>query len=114
MNINLKLPLPKDRKLEVFFRVEAGCLGPQGEEHVVEFCESAQKAVDAIDADFVHWNIMPRDDKSLPEMEYKLNSKKLTHDKAAKYLEFFDKNLDEFEGHLHDKLALLIDEYLGY
>ncbi|RDH82701.1 MAG: hypothetical protein DIZ80_10500 [endosymbiont of Galathealinum brachiosum] len=114
MNNKLKLPLPKDKKLEVFFRVESGCLGPQGEEHVNDFCTSAQKEVDVIDADFVHWNIIPRHDKKLPEMEYKLNNKKLTHDKAAKYLSFFDKNLDEFEGHLHDKLALLIDEYLGH
>ena len=47
-------------------------------------------------------------------MEYKLMNKRLSHEKAAKYLALFDKNLDEFEGHLHDKLALLIDEYLGH
>ena len=112
--MKIKLPLPKEKKLEVFFRVEAGCLGPQGESHVEEFCVQAQKIVDLIDADFVHWNIIPRHDKTEAEMEYKLNNKKLTHDKAEKYLHMFDKNLDEFEGHLHDKLAELIDDYLDH
>ena len=109
----MKLPLPEDKKLEVIFRVESGCLGPKGDEYVVDFCISAEKELAVIDADFVHWNISPRHDKSLPEMEYKLNNKKLTHDKAEKYLQVFNKNLDEFEGHLQDKLAEHIDEFLG-
>jgi len=112
--MKIKLPLDQDKKLFVIFRVEPGCLGPQGVEHVTDFCITAQKLVENIDADFVHWEISPRHDKDLPEMEYKLINKKLTHDKAAKYLALFDKNLDEFESHLHDKLALLIDEYLGH
>ena len=112
--MKIKLPLDQDKKLFVIFRVEPGCLGPQGVGHVADFCITAQKLVENIDADFVHWEISPRHDKDLPEMEYKLINKKLTHDKAAKYLALFDKNLDEFESHLHDKLALLIDEYLGH
>jgi len=111
--MKIKLPLDQNKKLQVIFRVEPGCLGPKGAEYVVDFCLTAQKAVDNIDADFVHWEITPRDDKELPEMEYKLASKKLTHDKAEKYLSLFNKDLDEFEGHLHDKLALLIEDYLG-
>lgn len=112
--MNIKLPLDQDKKLSVIFRVEAGCLGPQGEEHVAEFCLTAQKVVDKIDADFIQWEITPRHNKEMAEMEYKLMNKRLSHEKAAKYLALFDKNLDEFEGHLHDKLALLIDEYLGH
>ena len=112
--MKIKLPLNQDQKLNVIFRVEPGCLGPQGEGHVVDFCKSAQKMVETIDADFVHWVIIPRHDKSEPEMEYKIVNKKLSHDKAEKYLGLFDKSLDEFEGHLHDKLALLIDKYLGH
>ena len=112
--MKIKLPLDQDKKLSVIFRVEPGCLGPQGDEHVADFCITAQKVVDNIDADFVNWEISPRLNKELAEMEYKLMNKKLSHDKAAKYLALFEKDLDEFEGHLHDKLALLIDEYLGH
>ncbi len=112
--MNIKLPLDQNKKLCVTFRLEAGCLGPQGEDHISAFCESAQVMVNKMHADFVNWSIVPRSDKSLAEIEYKLNNKKLTHDKAAKYLEIFGKNLDEFEENLQDKLALHIDKYLGH
>jgi len=111
--MKINLPLSQDQKLTVVFRVESGCLGPKGQDHVEEFCIFVQKEVESIDSDFVHWEIVPRHDKFLPEMQYKVNNKKLTHDKAAKYLEMFKKNLDAFEEHLHEKLALLIDQHLG-
>jgi len=108
------LPLQQDKKLTVVCRIEAGCLGPEGDSHIKKFCNFAQKEVENIDSDFVHWEISPRHDKNQPEMQYKVNNKKLNHDKAAKYLGVFNKSLDEFEGHLHDKLADLIDQFLGH
>jgi len=112
--MNIKLPLDEDKKLSVTFRLEAGCLGPEGETQIEAFCESAQKMINKINADFVIWNIVPRHDKKLPELEYKLNNKKLNHDKAVKYLSLFNKSLDYFEESLQDKLAIYIDEYLGH
>ena len=112
--MNIKLPLDIEKKLSVTFRLESGCLGPQGEEHIEEFCQLAQKMVNKMDTEFVVWNIVPRHDKTLSEIEYRINNKKLSHDKAAKYLNVFNKNLDEFEENLQDKLALYIDEYLGH
>jgi translation initiation factor 2 alpha subunit (eIF-2alpha) len=111
--MGLSLPLPLYKKLTVTFRVEPGCLGPDGAEHIEEFCKYAKKEVAQLDADFVRWVITPRYDKSLPETEYKTNNKKLDHDKAEKYLRVFEKELDDFEEHLQDKLAELIDEYHG-
>ncbi len=105
-------PLSPDKKLMVLFRVEPGCLGPKGKDLIDEFCRFAQKGVANIDADFVHWDIVARHDKALPELEYKIRDKKLSHDKAAKYLALFDKSLDEFEQHLNDQLGLLIEIYL--
>jgi len=110
----MKVFLDQDKKLCVTFRLEPGCLGPQGVEYITDFCESAQKTISDTNAEFVILNIMPRHDKTLPEIEYKINNKKLSHDKAVKYLNVFDKNLDEFEACLQDKLAIHIDEYLGY
>lgn len=112
--MKINLPLPQEQKLTVVCRVEPGCLGPEGKNHISEFCSMAQKQVESIDSDFVHWVLVPRSDKSLAEMQYQINNKNLTHDKAARYLEKFKKNLDEFEEHLHVKLAHLIDEYLGH
>lgn len=112
--MNMKLPLPQDKKLTVIFRIEPGCLGPEGVDHIDEFCVFAQKHIETVDADFVHWQLMPRLDKTQTEMQYKINNKGLDHDKAEKYLKLFNKELDEFEGHLHEKLSELIDQYLGH
>ena len=112
--MKVKLPLSQDQKLTVVCRVEPGCLGPEGKEHIQAFCDFAQKQVETIDAEFVHWELVPRDDKTLPEMQYKISNKKLTHDKAAKYLALFKKELDIFEEHLHEKVSHLVDEYLGH
>ena len=109
--MNNNEPLPKEKKLTVVFRVEPGCLGPEGKKHVDEFCEYAQKEVEPIDSDYVHWEIEPRDDKSLPEMEYQVLNKKMNHVQAEKYLQLIDKNLNEFEDHLNQKLAVLIEAF---
>jgi len=106
--------LPQEKKLTVVVRIEPGCLGPEGIERIEGFCNFAQAEVESIDSDFVQWELVPRYDKSLPEMQYKTINKILTHDKAAKYLEIFNKNLDEFEDHIHEKLTVLIDQYLGH
>ena len=108
------LPLPEDKKLSVTYRVEPGCLGPEGKSHVSEFCSFAQTELRTLDSDYVAWNIAPRSDKTLPEMQYNVVGKMMNHTQAEKYLAIFDKSLDEFEVHLADKLASLIDEFMSH
>ncbi len=108
------LPLPEDKKLCVIYRVESGCLGPEGESYIAKFCSFAQSELRSLDSDYVAWNIIPREDKALPEMEYNIVGKKMNHSQAEKYLALFDKSLDEFEGHLCEKLATLINEFMGH
>ena len=110
--MGIKLPLKEEQKLTVVCRIEAGCLGPTGEDHVESFCAFGQPLVAPIDMDFVLWKLYPRLDKSQAEMHYSINGKILDHVKAEKYLGLFGKNLDTFEDHLHDKLAQLIDDYM--
>lgn len=110
--MNDNAPLPDERKLTVVFRVEAGCLGPQGASHVASYCAFAGERVATLDAGFVRWLIIPRDDKHDPEMEYRVGDKRLSHDQAARYLAVFGKSLDEFEGHLHDRITELIEEFM--
>jgi len=104
--------LPEGNKLSVTYRVEPGCLGPSGASKIVQFCEYAQENIQSLDADYIAWNIMPRNDKTLPEMQYSVVGKRMNHAQAEKYLAVFDKNLEEFEGHLVDKLALFIDDFM--
>ena len=112
--MNSKLPLPEDKKLVVIYRIEPGCLGPKGKDRINDFCLYSQKAVESINSDFIHWKIIPRNNKSLPEMEYEINKMKLSHDKAERYLQLFEKKLDTFEDQLHEKISILIDLYLGH
>ena len=105
------LPLPDHKKLSVTFRVEPGCLGPEGKNIVDEFCTFAQAGVESLDSDYVIWSILPRKDKTLAEIQYSVLGKNMNHDQADKYLDVFGKSLDEFEGHLDDQLANLIDQF---
>lgn len=112
--MKVSLPLPESKKLTVTYRVESGCLGPEGKSKIVDFCQFAQKELEPLDSDYVHWNIVPREDKSLPEMQYNVVGKKMNHAQAEKYLAHFGKSLDEFESHLCEKLAVLIDAFMGH
>jgi hypothetical protein len=107
------LPLPEAKKLAVTYRVESGCLGPQGGTHIAAFCDYAQKNIQSLDADYIAWNIVPRTKKTLPEMQYNVMGKKMNHAQAERYLAIFDKSLDEFEGHLVAKLTLFISDYMS-
>ena len=111
--MELTLPLPLYKKMTVTFRIEPGCLGPDGVEHVEGFCKFARNEVKALHSDFVRWVITPRYDKTLAEMEYKTNNKRLDHDKAALYLNAFKQSLDDFEEDFHERMAELIEQYLG-
>ena len=108
------LNLPEDKKLSITYRVEPGCLGPDGTDIVDNFCSVAQDEFKSLDAGFVKWNIVPRNDKSLPEMQFNVLGKMITEAQAEKYLAAFDKNLEEVEGHLSDKIATLIDDFMGH
>lgn len=108
------MQLPEEKKLTIIFRIEAGCLGPTGDQKVDEFCRYAEKEIASLDADHVSWQITPRGDKSQLEIEYMTTGKRLNHDQAARYLAAFQVNLDEFEEHLNDKITQLINDFLGH
>ncbi|MCP4296049.1 MAG: hypothetical protein GY786_10610 [Proteobacteria bacterium] len=108
------LPVPEGKKLSVTFRVEPGCLGPDGVNKVTDFCWFVQNDMQSLDADYVAWNIVPRGDKNLPEMEYSIVGKKMTHSQAEKYLACFDENLDKLESSFIKKLTVLIHNYMGH
>ncbi|XOV77346.1 MAG: hypothetical protein ACFHVJ_10320 [Aestuariibacter sp.] len=109
--MNVATSLPQDKKLHVLFRVEPGCMGPAGLDHIQEFIKFAQDEVERFHPEFVHWEIVARMNKKLPEMQYKVGNKNLTHDKAARYLDHFDQCLDDFEEELHDLIAELVDKF---
>lgn len=102
-----------DKKLLVKFRLEPGCLGPDGADHIVNFCEFAQNELKSINIDFAEWKLSPRFDKSLPEIEYSVLGKRLNMNQVSKYFKSFNQELADCEELLDEKLAMLIERYLN-
>lgn len=105
--------LPESKKMLVIFRVEPGSLGPNGKQYIKEFCDFAQQQLQSHDNEYITWFIQPRLDKQLVEMEFQISSKKLSPDKANKYLNLFGDNLTSFEEKLEDNVDAMIDQYFG-
>jgi len=108
------LPLQDNRKLSVTYRVEAGCLGPDGLNYIMDFCKFSQLELQSLDSDYIIWNIVHREDKTLAEMQYSVLGKVIQHNQAEKYLAVFGKSLDEFECHLSDQITTLIHQFMKH
>jgi len=105
--------IPNNKKLFVIFRMEPGSLGPDGSQYIKEFCDFAQRQLQACAEAYLVWLVEPRFDKSLPEIEYQVASKKLSSGKASQYLSFFGENLEHFEEQLEDNFEAIINQYFG-
>lgn len=106
-------PLQSSQKLTVIYRIEPGCLGPNGRDFIEDFCCSAQNDFEKLASDFIQWSIIPRYDKSLPEIQYKVGDKNLPIEMASTYFQKYQIDLYRFEELLNDKLAALIERHLG-
>jgi len=101
------------KKLVVLCRLEPGCLGPDGIDHIDAFCKVAERALVNFNADICHWCLAPRLDKSLIEIQYSLAGKVLSRDKAIKFISSFEQDLDVIEERFEDKLTQLINQYIA-
>ncbi len=106
--------IPQERKLNVVYRVEAGCLGPTGPDLVDDFCKFARQKFSTHDSQFVDWTVTPRHDKSIAELEYRVNNKILNRDQASRYLQMFDESIDEFERYIEEHLVEYIDDFMDH
>lgn len=105
--------VPAQKKLIVIARVEPGSLGPDGMDRVEEFCRFANQNLVTDGQRYTRWQIIPRYDKTLPEMEYFIQHKKLNAFQVTKYLDFFDSDVDLFEEDFYAHLTNCIEKYLG-
>ncbi|GAA0286578.1 hypothetical protein [Psychrosphaera haliotis] len=106
--------MPGDTKLSVLVRVEPGSLGPDGLDHVEGYCVVANKYFQKLYPQLIEWQIVPRYDKSLPEIDFCLNKKRLTLEQTNKMLELIDQNEEDFESETMEHISNLIDKYLGH
>ncbi|MGK0443337.1 MAG: hypothetical protein ACJA1U_000262 [Bermanella sp.] len=105
--------LTQAQKLTVVYRVESGCLGPDGASLVDDFCHFAQTELSAEGVEYVAWSITPRTDKHAPELQFQVAGKTLSRAQTQAYLAVFGENLDDFEVSLSSKLTGLINTFMG-
>ncbi len=104
--------LNQSEQLTILYRVEPGCLGPDGLDHIARFCAFAHAVLRSIDVGFIQWQIEPRYDKQLPELEYHLGQRRLTEEMAHKYLLLLNRNPTEFEEQLHQRMSRMVLQFL--
>lgn len=100
-------------RITVIYRVEPGCLGPTGVDYIEEFCAYAQTQFEKLAYEMMDWSIVPRYDKTLPEIQYQLAAKNLTKAQAKLYFDKTRINIERFEELLDLKIADLIEKHLG-
>jgi len=103
--------LPKEKKLHVLFRLEPGCLGPKGIDLIEGFCEFANSKISELP--YATYMFVPRFDKTLPEWEYKINTRNLSNEKATSYLAVFNQEKSRFEESLEEQVTEYIEVYLN-
>ena len=105
--------ISSDKQLTVIARVEPGSLGPDGLNYVEDFCRFANQNMSTSAESYSRWQIIPRYDKTLPEMEYFVTHKKLNNFQVEKYLSLFNNDMDSFEEEFYCKLTTLIETYFA-
>ncbi len=105
------IAVPKEKQLSVLYRVEPGCLGPDGINYVKDFCQYAHNGFINHYKAYVSYQFIPRFDKSLAEMEYSINQRPLSSEKADQYMGLFAQTLSNFEDDLEEQLTVLIDKF---
>ena len=98
--------------ITVLYRVEPGCLGPDGKFFIEDFCAFANEEFKSIQQEQIDWFFVPRHDKSLAEIQYQYVERNLSREMAQKLLSVRSIEIDEFEERLNDNLSDLIDRFL--
>lgn len=102
-----------ENKLLVTILVESGCLGPDGASKIENFCAFAENLFKTFGSTYIEWEFGPRIDKARPEISYKVNNRNLSHQQAAKYLDVFSLEINNFEEQLNDRITFIIEQYLN-
>lgn len=99
----------KDMRIQLLYRVEPGCLGADGIDHIEAFCQFAANKI--LPPSYAIFSFIPRYDKLLDEKEYTLMNRKLSGDQVISYFEKIDKPFDEFESQVDESMAFVVDAF---
>lgn len=100
-----------ERVLTLIYRVEPGCLGPEGSRHIEAFCNYSNAQLAASANNSIQYFFTPRYDKSKAELEYRLIGKVMKPEQVDSYLARLGTSLDEFEFKLGELAVELIEAF---
>jgi hypothetical protein len=101
----------KDMRIQLLYRVEPGCLGPDGIDQIEAFCQFAAEKIPP--PNYAIFSFTPRYDKLLDEKEYSLMNRKISDAQVTNYFEKIDKPLDEFESQVDELIAFAVDAFFN-
>ena len=81
----------------VLYRVEPGCLGPDGKFFIEDFCAYANEAFENVQREHIDWLFVPRHDKSLPEIQYQYRDRNLSRKMAQTLFSMKHIDIEQFE-----------------
>ncbi|AQP98712.1 hypothetical protein B0W48_02190 [Pseudoalteromonas aliena] len=103
------MQISEEKKVRLMYRVEPGCLGPDGANHIEDFCRFANKHIKS--PYYGQFVFLPRYDKQVGERQYSVNSRNLSQVQAKAYLNHFEIEIEHFEEQLDELLTKAIDLY---
>ena len=98
-------------RLTIQIRLEPGCLGPDGKQHIDTFCAADNRILAAIEPRRVHWVLLPRHDKQLAEQASFLDGRPLSETQATLLLQRMGLTLDPLLEQSDAVLSQLIERY---
>lgn len=103
------MKISDEKKIRLMYRVEPGCLGPEGVNHIEDFCRYANKHIKS--PYYAQFLFLPRHDKQKAERQYSVKNRNLSQAQAKVYFEHIDIEIEEFEEQLDELLSKTIDIY---
>jgi hypothetical protein len=104
----------QELSLELVVRVEPGSLGPDGLDHVEAFCIVAEKVFAKVEFATLSFKVVPRYDKTQPELELFMNNKSLPEQRATLVLDKLNVTFEQIEEEVMERISTLIDRFLGH
>lgn len=101
------------RILTLIYRVEPGCLGPEGVKYVEEFCNFSNEVMAKLGKKGIQYFFTPRYNKLLPEIDYRLLNKPIKSEQLAAYLAQLGQYQEDMEADLGEKVAVMIDQFFS-
>ncbi|MFC3034765.1 hypothetical protein ACFOEE_19855 [Pseudoalteromonas fenneropenaei] len=96
--------------LTIQLRLEPGCMGPNGKQYIEAFC--TQQNQQAWQNSFAVLHVIPRYDKTLPEWEYFLKSKRLNDSQVEAVLTVFNQERQGLEETIEHQIADAVDAFM--